>query len=34
MMSIRYNFEFGKKFKDQNKKARYKDADSGILKGY
>lgn len=34
MMSIRYNFEFGKKFKDQNKKARYKDTDSGILKGY
>ncbi len=34
MVSIRYNFEFGKKFKDQNKKARYKDVDSGILKGY
>lgn len=34
MVSIRYNFEFGKKFKDLNKKARYNDADSGILKGY
>lgn len=33
-ISIRYNFAFGKKFKKIDKRSRYKDTDSDILKGY